>query len=77
MFSFQNLRDTVELNSLSLQTQLGLWAPLLSFPNARQAEGTVVDSGSSTRVLKLGVPLPDDTKRAVEGTDNAEQECQI
>ena len=27
----------------------------------------MVDSGSSTRVLKLGNPLRDDTKRAVEG----------
>ena len=67
LFILQNLRDTIELNSLSLHTQLGLWAPSLSFVNARQAEGTVVDSGSSTRVLKLGSPLPDDTKRAVEG----------
>lgn len=63
---FNNLRETVELNSLSLKTQLGIWTPSLSFPNARQAEGTVVDAGSQTRVQRMGMPLPDDFKRAVE-----------
>jgi len=63
---FLNLVDAFELNSLSLRLQTGLWVPKLNFPNARQAEGTVVDSGSATRVLKQGVPLPDNTELAVE-----------
>ena len=67
-FIIQNLRETTELNSLSEKTQKEIWSPSLSFPNARQAEGTQVDEGSFTRVLKLGEPLPDNIKRAVEGT---------
>ena len=43
-----------------------IWAPALSFPNARQAEGSVVDDGTITRVLKRGLPRPDNIKFAVE-----------
>ena len=42
---FYNLVDTYALNSLSLSLQEKIWTPVLGFPNARQAEGTVVDSG--------------------------------
>jgi len=63
---FNNLRDNYDLNSLSVDLQKQLWMPVLSFPNARQAEGTVVDSGSSTIVLKLGTPLEDDIQRSIE-----------
>ena len=35
---FYNLVDTYALNSLSVNKQLELWTPVLSFPNARQAE---------------------------------------
>jgi len=65
---FANLRDKIELNSLSLKLQTSIWTPTLSFPNARQAEGTVVDSGSGSKVLKQGVPLSDDFSQAVEAT---------
>lgn len=63
---FFNLRDQDELNSLGKTVQSQIWAPALNFPNARQAEGTVVDAGTQTRVLKRGEPKPDDIRRAVE-----------
>jgi len=63
---FYNLVDTYELNTLSTSLQQQIWVPSFSFPNARQAEGTVVDSGCSTVVLKLGTPLPDDISRSTE-----------
>jgi len=63
---FLNLREQDDLNTLGKSVQQKVWAPALSFPNARQAEGTVVDSGTQTRVLKRGDPLPDDIKLAVE-----------
>ena len=40
--------------------------PALSFPNARQAEGTLVDELTFTRILKNGEPLADSTQNAVE-----------
>ena len=40
--------------------------PALSFPNARQAEGTLVDELTLTRILKNGEPLADSTQNAVE-----------
>ena len=58
----------MELNSLSLPVQKSIWTPTLSFPNARQAEGTVVDAGSGSRVVKQGLPLSDDFSMAVEAT---------
>ena len=64
MFNLQV--DTYTLNSLSNAKQLQLWTPILSFPNARQAEGSLVDSGASTIVLKLGQPNEDDISRANE-----------
>lgn len=63
---FYNLREQYDLNSLSNSVQKQIWAPALSFPNARQAEGTVVDDLALTRILKNGDPLPDDTSLAVE-----------
>ena len=63
---FYNLVDTFALNSLSASKQAQLWTPILSFPNARQAEGSLVDSGSNTVALKLGSPLEDDISRSVE-----------
>ena len=63
---FYNLVDTYALNSLSASKQSQLWVPTLGFPNARQAEGSVVDSGSNTIVLKLGYPNEDDIARSVE-----------
>ena len=63
---FANLRDTAEFNSLSLNLQLNIWTPKLSFPNARQAEGTVVDAGSFSRIQKDGLPLKDDFSQAIE-----------
>ena len=65
---FNNLRDNYDLNSLSVALQKQIWVPQLSFPNARQAEGTVVDSGSSTVVLKLGIPLEDNIQKSLEVT---------
>ena len=64
MFNLQV--DTYTLNSLSNAKQLQLWTPILSFPNARQAEGSLGDSGASTIVLKLGQPNEDDISRANE-----------
>ena len=63
---FYNLVDTFSLNSISASKQAQLWTPILSFPNARQAEGSLVDSGSNTVALKLGSPLEDDISRSVE-----------
>jgi len=63
---FYNLVETYELNGLSVSIQEQIWTPSFGFPNARQAEGTVVDSGSSTIVLKLGLPLDDDISRSTE-----------
>ena len=63
---FYNLREQYDLNSLSNSVQKQIWAPALSFPNARQAEGTVVHDLALTRILKNGDPLPDDTSLAVE-----------
>ena len=63
---FFNLVEAYELNSLSLRVQKKVWTPSLSFPNARQAEGTVVDAGSTTIVKRLGYPLNDDISRSVE-----------
>ena len=37
-----------------------------TFSYFRQAEGTVVDDLTLTRILKNGEPLPDDTSNAVE-----------
>lgn len=65
---FENLRDVSELNSLSSQLIESIWTPTLSFPNARQAEGTVVDTGSISKVVKKGFPIPDQFDRAVEAT---------
>ena len=63
---FYNLVETYELNSLSVRLQRSIWTPVMSFPNARQAEGTLVDGGSSTIVLKLGSPLGDKISRSTE-----------
>ncbi|XP_023337222.1 uncharacterized protein LOC111708162 isoform X2 [Eurytemora carolleeae] len=63
---FLNLVDSTDLNSLSLRLQQAIWVPKLNFPNARQAEGTTVDALSSTKILKKGVPIPDNTQLAVE-----------
>ena len=46
---FYNLREQYDLNALSNSVQSKIWAPALSFPNARQAEGTVVDELTLTR----------------------------
>jgi len=64
--NFLNLRNRDALNSLSKTVQTQVWAPVLNFPNARQAEGTVVDDITQTLVLKRGQSLPDDIKLAVE-----------
>jgi len=61
-----NLRDVDTLNSLSKEVQSKIWAPALSFPNARQAEGSVVDDGSMTLVLKRGIAKPDNIRIAEE-----------
>ena len=53
-------------NSLSEQNMAQLWTPTLSFPNARQAEGTVVDSGTLSHVQRAGRRLPDDFAMAIE-----------
>jgi len=63
---FLNLRDKDDLNTLSKKVQRKLWVPTLNFPNARQAEGTLVDAGTQTRVLKRGIAKPDNIKLAVE-----------
>ena len=63
---FLNLRDQDDLNTLGEKVQKKLWAPTLNFPNARQAEVTLVDSGTQTRVLKRGIARPDNIKLAVE-----------
>ena len=62
----KNLVDSVELNSLSVEKQLLIWTPALSFPNARQAEGTVVDEGSQTFLVKAGYPEADNIARSLE-----------
>jgi len=64
--NFYNLVENFELNTLSVSLQNQIWVPSLSFPNARQAEGTVVDSGCAAVVLKLGTPLADDISRSTE-----------
>lgn len=63
---FYNLVEAYELNSLSESLQKQIWTPALSFPNARQAEGTVVDHNSATIVKKLGYPMADDVSHAIE-----------
>lgn len=63
---YNNLRDADTLNSLGKEVQSKIWVPALSFPNARQAEGSVVDDGTMTLILKRGIPLPDDIKIAEE-----------
>ena len=63
---FYNLRNAYDLNTLSNTVQSQIWVPALSFPNARQAEGTLVDDLTLTRILKNGEPRPDDTRNAVE-----------
>ena len=56
----------LKLNTCLITDWHQIWAPALSFPNARQAEGSVVDDGTITRVLKRGLPRPDNIKFAVE-----------
>ena len=63
---FYNLRDQYDMNALSKSIQGKIWAPALSFPNARQAEGTVVDELSLTRIVRNGNSLKDDITNAVE-----------
>ena len=63
---FYNLRDQYDMNALSKSIQGKIWAPALSFPNARQAEGTVVDELSLTRIVRKGNSLKDDITNAVE-----------
>ena len=63
---FYNLREQYDLNALSKTVQSQIWVPALSFPNARQAEGTLVDELTLTRILKNGEPLADSTQNAVE-----------
>ena len=60
---FYNLRDQYDMNALSKSIQGKIWAPALSFPNARQAEGTVVDELNSCLsntfwVIALSPPPP-------------------
>jgi hypothetical protein len=64
---FANLLDLVDLNSLSEQNMNQLWVPTLSFSNGRQAEGTVIDSGTRSHVQRSGKRLPDDFSMAIEG----------
>ena len=63
---FYNLRNAYDLNTLSNTVQSQIWVPALSFPNARQAEGTVVDELSLTRIVRNGNSLKDDITNAVE-----------
>jgi hypothetical protein len=63
---FNNLLESVDLNSLSEQNMNQLWTPSLSFSNGRQAEGTVVDSGTLSHVQRAGKRLPDDFSAAIE-----------
>ena len=74
---FYNLVETYELNSLSVRLQRSIWTPVLSFPNARQAEGTLVDGGSSTIVLKLGSPLGDKISRSTEAQIYEGEDCPL
>jgi len=63
---YYNLRDVDTLNSLGKDVQSKIWAPALNFPNARQAEGSVVDDGTMTLVLKRGIARPDNIRYAEE-----------
>ena len=74
---FYNLRDQYDMNALSKSIQAKIWAPALSFPNARQAEGTVVDELSLTRIIRKGNSLKDDITNAVESNRFLGQESHI
>ena len=74
---FYNLRDQYDMNALSKSIQGKIWAPALSFPNARQAEGTVVDELSLTRIIRKGNSLEDDITNAVESNRFLGQESHI
>ena len=74
---FYNLRDQYDMNALSKSIQGKIWATALSFPNARQAEGTVVDELSLTRIIRKGNSLEDDITNAVESNRFLGQESHI
>ena len=54
-----DLRGATDLNSLDKDTQTKIWSPELSFTNAKIIGGSRVDSISSTLVLRVGQPVPD------------------
>ena len=74
---YYNLLDVDTLNSLSKEVQKNIWTPALNFPNARQAEGTVVDDTTTTIVLKRGQALPDDIKLAEEASIYRGSDCPL
>jgi len=61
-----DLRGATDLNSLDKQKQTKIWSPELSFTNAKIIGGSKVDSISSTLVLRVGQPAPDNIERALE-----------
>jgi len=74
---FLNLKELYDLNALPMDTMQKMWTPQLSFPNALQAEGTVIDSGSSMFVIKIGQRAPDDLSVAREAKVYGGEECPI
>jgi len=61
-----DLRGATDLNSLDKETQTKIWSPELSFTNAKIIGGSRVDSISSTLILRVGQPAPDNIERALE-----------
>ena len=63
---FLNLKEVFYLNPISYGIMKDLWTPVMSMPNALQAEGTQVDAESSMFVIKYGRRAPDNLEMAKE-----------
>ncbi|XP_023336040.1 uncharacterized protein LOC111707216 [Eurytemora carolleeae] len=75
--NYRNLKQLYDLNALPMNIMEKMWTPQLGFPNGLQAEGTVLDSGTTMFIIKLGSSLPDDLSMAREAKMYNGEECPI
>ena len=71
------MKDIYYLNSIALDIMQQLWIPEMSLPNALQAEGTLVDEGSTLFIIKIGSRMPDDLSIAREAKVYRGVECPL
>jgi len=74
---YYNLKELYDLNKLPMGTMQRIWTPQLSFPNALQAEGSIVDAGTNMVIIKEGTRMPDDLSVAREAKIYRGEECPI